>query len=91
MNMVQETKAEAAAREEAEAAEAARLAAATGDVDAGEGSKLSVPQKDGEVTVSGGAFSEPRTYKVSDGHITAKDADERAYLLGVVPGAALVD
>lgn len=84
-----EAKAEREAQEAADAA--AADAAADTAVDPGEGSQVKVPDTVGDrITLTRGG-EVVREFAVKDGHVTARDADDRALLLASVPGAEAVD
>lgn len=89
--MAQETKAEKAAREQAEAEAAAAESAQVGSVEPVAG-RVKVPAEVGDkITLSGGPFAEPREFVVKGGYVEVDDDNERAIVLGSVPGAVLVD
>jgi hypothetical protein len=45
--------------------------------------KVRVPQADGELTINGPRMDEPRTWRVDDHLVTARNDDELALLLNI--------
>ena len=53
--------------------------------------RVKVDQQDGEITMTGEGFDEPRTWRVQDGYVSAANLFEVDRLLAHVDGAKRVD
>lgn len=94
--MARETAAEKAEREQQEAADAAVTAAAApvdlpADVNDSDSRKVKVPASAGDEIVFSRGSDVVASFKVKDGHVTARNEHERTLLLSNVAGAELVD